>query len=103
MRSAIGKVHVTMIRSFTPEEVCEIKRISGPQCGFEVRAVLAFMRFDKRLWPSSILLRFFFPNPQNRRWRRILYRGTQMGKMRVTKAGERRMDRADDKLEAAPL
>ena len=103
MRCTIGKVNVKMIDATTREKLGEIEGIARSLLGFHLLAVFLLVPINKLGWPFPSRFRIFFPDSENFLGWRVVNRRTQPGDMFVTQTRERRINRANLKVDTNPF
>ena len=103
MRGAVREVNMKMVDLLALEEFREIAGVSRPRRRLHPAAIFLVVRLDQRLRPALFRARLFFPEPQDRRRRRVMNRRLQPPGMRVPNAGQRRMNRTDRESEPQPF
>src|SRR5215831_4504441 len=106
MRRAVSEMNVHMIGIVAREEVSKVKSIACALFCLGSRSIGSLVLFDQFAWPFAGCAPSFcilFPDSENLLGRRVVNRCTQPGNMFVPQTGERRMNRANPKVDTEPL
>ena len=94
---------MNVIDTIAREIFCEVEGIACALPCFDTRAVFPLVLIDELTRPFAGCFRIVFPDFENLLRRRVVDGRTEPGDVFVTQTGERRIDRANLKFDAAPF
>ncbi len=103
VRCAVGEMNVKMIDATTREKLGEIEGIARSLLGLYLPAVFLLVPINKLDWPFASRFCIFFPDSENFLGWRVVNRCAQPRDMFVTQTRERRINRANLKIDANPF